>query len=224
MNKCIMCGAEVFKDIGYVTDGKIFVCDRCAESHSLTRIMTRIENSGCESNLKSCYSAPIENGLVNQTESDEFPKPQGHISDCPFLPCDNCQFYYGEIDSCMVGEYRYTPTDEERKKLVAAYGEEGADDFFKPSFGDDITKEIAEDIFIMSPSDFISKYADNESAIIAYNGYNSDSITGEFLVNKELEHDLENMSEEDFTSKYCDSPSALEQWLESHGSETSNSV
>ena len=69
MDKCIMCGAEVFKYIGYVTDGKIFVCDRCAESHSLTRIMTRVENSGCDSNLKSCYAAPIEAGLVNQTDS-----------------------------------------------------------------------------------------------------------------------------------------------------------
>ena len=181
MNKCIMCGAEVFKYVGYITDGKINVCRDCSESNSLSTIMTRISNADMDTNLSDEYEEPYEGtdaSLVDQT--DEY-KPQGYIPDCPFCPCDKCHFYYGEIDSCMIGEYRYTPTDEEREKLVTAYGEEGAKNFFKPSFGGDITKEIAEDIYNMSPSAFVSKYADNKSAIIAYNGYNGDGATDEFL-------------------------------------------
>ena len=194
MNKCIMCGAEVFKDIGYVTDGKIFVCDRCAESHSLTRIITRIENSGCDSNLKSCYSASINTGLVDQT------KPQGYIPDCPFHPCDTCHFYYGEIDSCMVGEYRYTPTDEEREKLIAVYGEARANDFFKPSFGGDITKEIANDIFSMPSAEFLSKYSDTDSALVAYKNYNGENSLDS------VRNDVPSVSEEDFVSNCIDNP------------------
>lgn len=131
MSKCIMCGCEVHSDIGYVTDGKICICAACEETHSLSRIITRITNSGVDSNLVEIFSKPIEseNSLVDQTDEQ---LPQGYIPDCPFHPCDTCHFYYGEIDSCMVGEYDYIPTEEEYQKLRAAYGDEGAKDFFKP--------------------------------------------------------------------------------------------
>lgn len=182
MNKCIMCKREVHSDIGYVTDGKIYICAACEETHSLSRILTRITNSGVDSNLVEVFSQPIESeiieagsSLVDQTNEQQF--PQGYIPDCPFHPCDTCHFYYGEIDSCMVGEYDYTPTEEEYQKLRAAYGDEGAKDFFKPSQAVSEYNEINDDIMNMSHEDFFSKYADNPNALQAYvdmNGEPSD--------------------------------------------------
>ena len=57
---CIMCGNEVHADVGYVTDGKVYICDDCAESNSLPLIMTRIHNSGVESNLVSVWTPAVE--------------------------------------------------------------------------------------------------------------------------------------------------------------------
>lgn len=68
MANCIMCGKSADNYPGYITDGVIAVCNNCAASNSLTRIMTRIENLGLSANLKSVFSPLIEVGLVNQTD------------------------------------------------------------------------------------------------------------------------------------------------------------
>lgn len=70
MNTCIMCDKEAASYPGYVTDGIITVCNSCAAANSLARIVTRIENMGFDSNIKSVFSEPIvvELGLVNQTD------------------------------------------------------------------------------------------------------------------------------------------------------------
>lgn len=67
MADCIMCGKPVNNYPGYVMDGVIAVCNDCASSNSLTRIMTRIGNRGLSANLKSVFSPLIEVGLVDQT-------------------------------------------------------------------------------------------------------------------------------------------------------------
>lgn len=68
MANCIMCGKPTDNYPGYVTDGVITVCNDCASSNSLMRIVTRIENSGLSANLKSVFSPLIEGSLVNQTD------------------------------------------------------------------------------------------------------------------------------------------------------------
>lgn len=71
MKACIMCGKEVHADDGYVTDGKIFVCRKCAEINSLRTITVRISNTCAESNIHYVWEAPVEaeSSLVNQTDS-----------------------------------------------------------------------------------------------------------------------------------------------------------
>lgn len=60
MDKCIMCGKEVFSYPGYITDGKIVVCGECAGINSLTRIVTRISNMGIDANLVNVFSDVID--------------------------------------------------------------------------------------------------------------------------------------------------------------------
>lgn len=69
MNTCIVCGKEVYGDDGYATDGKIFICRKCAEIQTLRTITVYIGNSGIDSNLEYVREAPIEmeSGLVDQT-------------------------------------------------------------------------------------------------------------------------------------------------------------
>lgn len=66
--KCIMCGKGVSSFPGYVTDGIVYVCDKCAASNSLMRVVTRIENDADKSNLVSVFSEPIEVSGYDQTE------------------------------------------------------------------------------------------------------------------------------------------------------------
>lgn len=72
MNTCIVCGKEVHIDDGYATDGKIFVCRKCAEIHTLRTVTVHISNADVESNLVYKREAPIEmateSGLVDQTD------------------------------------------------------------------------------------------------------------------------------------------------------------
>lgn len=191
MNKCVMCGKAVNAYPGYVTDGKVFVCDECAASNSLIRVVTRIENVGLSANLKSVFSdaVVVEGSLVDQTSEPDARKsdantslvdqtsnkPQGYMPDCPFLPCDNCRFYYGEIDSCMVGEVGVVPDEEEIEKVRKALGEEAARDFFAPLK----SEVIMHDIENMSQEDFYSKYADNPAALNDY--HNMRGEPSEFL-------------------------------------------
>lgn len=137
---CIFCNTELYTDESYVTDGKICVCNMCASRHTLYETAVFVANHSMESNIirhdSDVLTVDIDAGLPDDgltSQTDEEPQlPQGYIPDCPFHPCDTCHFYYGELDSCMVGEYEYTPTEEEYQKLVAAYGEEGAKAFFAP--------------------------------------------------------------------------------------------
>lgn len=71
MNTCIMCNKEVHADDGYVTDGKIFVCRKCAEINSLRTITVRIANMCVDTDIQYVWEAPIEveSGLVDQTGS-----------------------------------------------------------------------------------------------------------------------------------------------------------
>lgn len=160
MNTCIVCGKEVHGDDGYATDGKIFVCRKCAEIQTLRTITVHIGNSGIDSNLVYKREAPIEmteSGLVNQTDEAESSLvnqtashhveldktyiderngstiPNGCSKECPYYPYDTCGHYYGEIDECMLYE-----------------------------------EEIEADIKSMSPEDFMSKYRDNPTAIADY--------------------------------------------------------
>lgn len=58
--KCIMCDNDIHLDSGYVSDGKINICRDCAESNSLIRIITRIENLEADANLSLNWEAPID--------------------------------------------------------------------------------------------------------------------------------------------------------------------
>lgn len=69
MVTCIMCRKQVNSYPGYVTDGIVSVCNVCAASNSLARIMTRIENLEIEANLKSVFAEMVDAdySLVDQT-------------------------------------------------------------------------------------------------------------------------------------------------------------
>lgn len=79
MANCIMCGKTVNNYPGYITDGVISVCNECAASNSLMRIMTRIQNSGKPANLKGVFSPLIEVGLVNQTNGERVELDKGKL-------------------------------------------------------------------------------------------------------------------------------------------------
>lgn len=70
MDKCVMCGREIWESATYVTDGKIAVCDKCAAANSLMRVVTRVENRGYDANIKSVYVRPVvaEYSLVDQNK------------------------------------------------------------------------------------------------------------------------------------------------------------
>lgn len=181
MNTCIVCGKEVHGDDGYATDGKIFVCRKCAEIQTLRTITVHIGNSGVDSNLVYKREAPIEmeSGLVNQTdevesslvnqtasphveldkayidERDGSTIPNGCSKDCPYYPYDTCGHYYGEIHECMLEEENSIPKAE----IVPAEEYEG---------------EIEADIENMSEDDFMSKYCDNPQALNAWMDAHSD--------------------------------------------------
>lgn len=134
--------------------------------------------------LKSKNELNAKYGLNVQTEeadglnvqTDDEPEVQGRIPHCPLGDCYNCHFYYGETDSCMVGEPGTKPTEEDIMKVRAALSAEEAEHFFDidPELEDGERAreyegvQLAHDIDNMSHDDFFSKYADNPDALHAY--------------------------------------------------------
>lgn len=105
--KCIMCDSDIHLDSGYVTDGKVNICRDCAESNSLTRIITRIENLEVDANLSFNWEAPIDQtSLVDQTVSDGdlLPYPDNN-GQCDLSPCIKCEYYQCEINECTRDAY-----------------------------------------------------------------------------------------------------------------------
>lgn len=151
MSTCIVCGKEVHIDDGYATDGKIFVCRHCAETETLRTVTVHISNAGVESALVYKREAPIdmaaESGLVNQTDDKPHVElDKSYIDERDGSPIPNgcskdCPYYPYDTCGHYYGELHECMLEEE---------------------------EIEADIENMSPEDFISKYADNPTAIAEY--------------------------------------------------------
>lgn len=151
MATCIVCGKKVHIDDGYATDGKIFVCRHCAETETLRTVTVHISNAGVESVLVYKREAPIEmaaeSGLVNQTdEKPHVELDKSYIDERDGSPIPNgcskdCPYYPYDTCGHYYGELHECMLEEE---------------------------EIEADIENMSPEDFISKYADNPTAIAEY--------------------------------------------------------
>ena len=101
MNTCTICGKDVHTDDGYATDGKIFVCRKCAEVNSFRDITVRIANACIDSNIKYVREAPIEveSGLVDQTNEKpnvELDEEESKIPKAELYPAEE---YETEIDA-----------------------------------------------------------------------------------------------------------------------------
>lgn len=165
MAKCIMCGKPVDNYPGYVTDGVIHVCNDCASSNSLMRVMTRIENLGLSANLKSMFSPLIEVGLVDQTgERVELDKNKLDAK-------RELNEKYGMGVHAYMNKDKYQPGSDYMNG-VKAYLESGLVNQNKEC-------EIESDIENMSQEDFYSKYADNQAALNLWHDYHGEP--SEFL-------------------------------------------
>lgn len=197
MNTCIVCGKEVHIDDGYATDGKIFVCRKCAEIHTLRTITVHISNADVESNLVYKREAPIEmateSGLVDQT--DEKPSVELDKSVLDNLPKAELvleEEYEGEIEADIenMSEDDFMSKYCNDGYAIGKWHEANSDKFPLPNgcskdcpyypydtcghyYGEIHAcmlheEEIEADIESMSPEDFMSKYADNPTAITDY--------------------------------------------------------
>lgn len=219
--KCMFCNKEVYSDEVHVKsdNARVTICQRCAASHSLYEFAVHAANIGAyfpfavhseELIVVDSASSMSDAGLTGQTEDvSEYAKNKvilsteygmqvqgypGRIPNCPLGECDECHFFYGELDSCMVGEPGVTPTEEDIEKVRAALGDEAAKTFFEPD------TEVV--------------YHDTDS-------FKSAGLTGQTderaMDNEELVHDIDNMSHEDFFSKYAGCPEALHAYVNANG-------
>lgn len=145
MANCIMCRKQVHSYPGYVTDGIVAVCNECAASNSLARIMTRIENSELEVNLKSVFSMPVtvEASLVDQTN-----------------------------ESVAVNDNHDIDSEQREKYPESGMDQNNRVELDKSKL--DAVAELTSDIENMSQEDFYSKYADNVGALNAYHDANGE--------------------------------------------------
>lgn len=80
INKCIFCGNDLASYKGYITDGKMGVCNMCAGRYTLARVMTRLSLHNIDTCLKQVFESPIDItssfGLNVQTDDVEDESPE----------------------------------------------------------------------------------------------------------------------------------------------------
>lgn len=206
MDTCLMCGKKVAQYPGYVTEGTICICNECADANSLTRIMTRIENLGINSVLKSVFSMPIETdaGLVNQTEefqlSTDYAGLVNQTTDVINVT-DIKRRVDGVYDVCRVlweSSHDKKAVRDKYSELAGRLVEET--DFSMGELG------LPDPPYIRSDGTI----GEVPASILSGGGSPTDEEC-------ELVDDIMIMSQDDFYSKYADNVAALNEWHDYHG-------
>lgn len=165
---CIMCGKPVDNYPGYITDGVIAVCNNCASSNSLMRVMTRIENSGKTANLKSVFTPLIEISLVNQTDGERVELDKNKLDAKRELNKKYGMAFNAytdeELEDIEAYEAKYQPGSEFM---------DGAKHYLESGLVNQ-TDSVSYDIENMSQDDFYSKYADNQVALNMWHDYHGE--------------------------------------------------
>lgn len=60
ISKCIFCGNDLASYDGYVTDGKMGVCNLCAGRYTISHLMTRLKLHKIDSTLKKVFTPPVD--------------------------------------------------------------------------------------------------------------------------------------------------------------------
>lgn len=175
MNTCIMCGKGAFADDGYVTDGKIFVCRKCAEITSFRDITVRISNSGVDSNILYVREAPIEADTNSETgyysadgspvTSDDLAEHEAPTSSL----VDQTASPHVELDKAYIDERDGSPIPNGCSKDCPHWPYDTCGHYYGETHECMLMEEeIDADVENMSEEDFMSKYCDNPNALNAW--------------------------------------------------------
>lgn len=237
---CLYCGKETFLDIGFVTDGKVSVCNICATKHSLFDFATNLENLKIDSPIKRMFSESI---ISNQSDLSDLIKEM-------------------ENKSALNAEYGKAVIDNYQKKkpvMALPYGMKVADienDDMEQREREDAF-EITDDVktrvdgllyvcrvlwesthdkkqvyikYVCLAEELSKQYGVSISDLglvepaYVYSDGTIKEVPNVVLASGsawsdeecELHDDIENMSEDDFLNKYVDNQEALLAWQDYH--------
>lgn len=212
---CMYCGNETFFDIGFVTDGKVSVCNNCATKHTLFEFATDLENMKIESSVKRMFSESLtfewsdQSDLTEQWEEMEnknalkieYDDTAQCERDAAFEITDDVKGRVeGLFDVCRI----VWESTHDRKQVHEKY-----DNLVK-----NLSKQYGVSIRALGLIEPAYVYSDGTIREIP----DSLLMGGGTLTDDEceMEDDIENMSEEDFLSKYVDNQEALMAWQDYH--------
>lgn len=135
--KCVNCGAKIdamdkFFDLSALQNGNIIascpICEECADTVTPMELymkgvipMANSDDDTVETSAVVLDNEPYKSSAENPI--DGFPMPQGYNPECVKLPCDSCEYYYGEGHMCMRDEVEssdvYNENDYDSTTLVA---------------------------------------------------------------------------------------------------------